>query len=98
MRCEDETLIRIKSYETTGACGIFVPCITKADDIKKVVSATKLPVNVMCMPELPGFEELGKIGVKRISMGPFLTNWLDKEAAAVVKTITTENNFSSLFK
>jgi 2-methylisocitrate lyase-like PEP mutase family enzyme len=32
-----ETLTRIKSYENTGAHGIFVPCITDRNDIKEVV-------------------------------------------------------------
>ena len=94
----DETLIRIKSYESTGACGIFVPCITKTEDIMKVVNATKLPVNVMCMPELPNFEELKKIGVKRISIGTFFNNYLDRKAEAAINTVVKENNFSALFK
>ncbi|KIO78492.1 hypothetical protein TH53_03575 [Pedobacter lusitanus] len=92
-----ETLLRIESYENAGADGIFVPCITRETDITAVVNATKLPVNVMCMPELPGFEELGAIGVKRISMGGFLFNKLYRDAGKLSATILHDQNFSSIF-
>lgn len=91
-----ETLTRIKSYENTGASGIFVPCITNSDDIKTVVNATKLPINVMCMPDLPAFEELGDLGVKRISMGPFLFNKVYDTAGKLAKAVISDKNFSSI--
>ena len=92
----DETLTRIKAYENTGADGIFVPCITRSDDIRTVVSATKLPVNVMCMPELPGFDELQSLGVKRLSMGPFLFSKVYGNAAAMAKAVIADQNFLSI--
>jgi 2-methylisocitrate lyase-like PEP mutase family enzyme len=94
----NESLARIKSYENAGADGVFVPCITNSSDIKEVVNATHLPVNVMCMPDLPGFEELGVLGVKRISMGPFLFNKVYDNAGKLAKTVNNDKNFSSLFK
>jgi 2-methylisocitrate lyase-like PEP mutase family enzyme len=93
-----ETLTRIKAYESAGADGIFVPCITNSSDIKEVISATSLPVNVMCMPDLPGFEELGALGVKRISMGPFLFNKVYDNAEKLATAVINDKNFSSLFK
>jgi 2-methylisocitrate lyase-like PEP mutase family enzyme len=93
----EETLTRIQAYENSGANGIFVPCITASNDIKQVVSATSLPINVMCMPGLPGFEELKSLGVKRISMGPFLNSYINKKTEQAVDLILADNNFSSLF-
>ncbi|WPU96636.1 isocitrate lyase/phosphoenolpyruvate mutase family protein [Mucilaginibacter sabulilitoris] len=92
----NETLVRIKSYESSGANGVFVPCITSKDDIKQVVEATKLPVNVMCMPNLPDFAELGELGVKRISMGSFLFSKVYDSARQLLKSIDEDNNFSSI--
>ena len=92
----DETLSRIKSYENTGADGIFVPCITGADDIKAVVNASKLPINVMCMPQLPGFDELQTLGVKRISMGPFLFSKVYGDAAAMAKAVLADKSFAAI--
>lgn len=93
-----ETLTRIKSYENSGANGIFVPCITNKNDIKEVVNATHLPINVMCMPELPNFEDLKSLGVKRISMGPFLKTYVNKKMEEAISAIVQDNNFSCLFK
>jgi 2-methylisocitrate lyase-like PEP mutase family enzyme len=68
----EETKKRIQLYQNAGANGIFIPCIEKGNDIKTIVDSTSLPINVMCMPNLPNFETLTKLGVKRISMGNFL--------------------------
>ena len=92
-----ETLTRIKSYENAGADGIFVPCITDTNDIKAVVQATHLPINVMCMPALPDFPTLATLGVKRISMGGFFFNKIYANATKLAKTILHDNNFTSIF-
>lgn len=92
-----ETLTRIESYEKAGADGIFVPCITCKDDIKEVVSATCLPINVMCMPDLPNFDELNSLGVKRISIGPFAHSYANKRTEDIAGAILNNNNFSCLF-
>ena len=91
-----ETLTRIAHYKNTGADGIFVPCITDKNDIKEVVRATLLPINVMCMPDLPDFAELQSLGVKRISMGPFLFNKVYEQAVQLAKTIGRDKNFASI--
>jgi len=91
-----ETLARVKSYESAGADGVFVPCITSSNDIKAVVKATRLPMNVMCVPGLPGFEELESLGVKRISMGPFFFNKAYDSMLQLAKTISDDKNFSSI--
>jgi 2-methylisocitrate lyase-like PEP mutase family enzyme len=93
----EETLARIMVYENSGANGIFVPCITSNDDIKEVVNATRLPINVMCMPGLPGFNELKSLGVKRISMGPFLNSYINKKTEQTLDLILADKNFSALF-
>jgi 2-methylisocitrate lyase-like PEP mutase family enzyme len=91
-----ESLTRINLYESSGADGVFVPCITNRDDIREVANATKLPVNVMCMPGLPGFDELGSLGVKRISMGPFLFNKVNTLFGQLAAAVLTDQNFSSI--
>jgi 2-methylisocitrate lyase-like PEP mutase family enzyme len=93
----DETLTRVKGYENAGADGIFVPCITRKDDIAQVVKATPLPINVMCMPDLPDFAELTALGVKRISMGSFFFDKLYRNAEALAAAISNNENFTALF-
>lgn len=93
----DETLKRIKIYEEAGASGIFAPCITATEDIKAVVGESKLPLNVMCMPNLPDFQTLEQLGVKRISIGPFLFNRIYSDATKLAELIRSEQSFSSIF-
>lgn len=92
----EETLARIKAYKNTGADGIFVPCITDTNDIRAVVDSTKLPVNVMCMPALPGFDELTAVGVKRISMGPFLFSKAYSHAATLAKSVISDGSLAAI--
>jgi len=92
-----ETLERIKLFEKTGIDGVFVPCITAEEDIKTIVKATKLPVNVMAMPELPDFSTLKKLGVKRISSGNFANGYIYKKLEEKGREIIEENNFSPIF-
>jgi 2-methylisocitrate lyase-like PEP mutase family enzyme len=92
-----QSIARAQAYETAGANGIFVPCITKSKDIQAVVAATSLPINVMCMPALPDFNALQKLGVKRISMGPFVFNKVYEHMGALAQEISTNGSFTSIF-
>jgi 2-methylisocitrate lyase-like PEP mutase family enzyme len=91
-----ETLTRIRLYEAAGANGIFVPCITGANDIQQVVDATALPINVMAIPGLPAVPDLQALGVRRISMGPFLFSKVYAYAAELAKKVYTENDLHSI--
>jgi 2-methylisocitrate lyase-like PEP mutase family enzyme len=88
---------RILLYEKAGADGIFIPCIEKEPDIKAVVAATSLPINVMSMPQLPDFETLTKLGVKRISMGNFMFDAMYHQFKQSTKTILNQESFKSIF-
>ncbi|OAJ93191.1 isocitrate lyase/PEP mutase family protein [Vibrio bivalvicida] len=89
---------RINRYQQAGADGIFLPCINKKDDIKSVVDSTSLPINVMCLPGLPSFSELKKLGVKRISMGNFVHEAMLASLSSSLASIKREQSFEALFK
>jgi len=91
-----ETLTRIRVYESAGADGLFVPCITGPNDIQQVVNATCLPINVMAIPGLPGLPTLQTLGVRRISMGPFLFSKVYEQAAAIAQKVYTEKDLSPI--
>jgi 2-methylisocitrate lyase-like PEP mutase family enzyme len=92
-----EATRRMNIYEQTGVDGIFLPCITSVADIKAAVSSTKLPLHVLCMPDLPDFKTLENAGVRRISMGDFAYAYLYKELGNVSRQILADGNFSALF-
>ena len=93
----EETKKRIQIYQNAGANGIFTPCIEKENDIKIIVNSTSLPINVMCMPNLPDFETLAKLGVKRISMGNFLFDKMYDKFEETTQTVLNQNSFKSIF-
>jgi len=92
-----ETVIeRAKLYETAGANGLFVPGISDAAVINKIVSATSLPVNVVSTPAI-SVKALEECGVKRISMAVFLYrstyNNMEKTAREILKARSFEVMF-----
>ena len=93
----EETILRAKAYKAAGADGLFVPCLTNIPDIKKIIAEIDLPLNIMCMPELPNFSVLKELGVKRISMGNFVQNKLIRQLQENLNSIQTFGNFNHLF-
>jgi 2-methylisocitrate lyase-like PEP mutase family enzyme len=91
------TLERIKAYENAGADGIFVPFIADKAEIKKVTAATSLPINVLCVPNLPSFETLAELGVGRISLGSSAFRATNTSFENLIKNIITEKSVAPLF-
>ncbi|MCF6312454.1 MAG: isocitrate lyase/phosphoenolpyruvate mutase family protein [Verrucomicrobiales bacterium] len=92
-----EAVKRSQLYSESGVDGIFVPAIINESEIRGVVESTQLPINVMCMPDLPCFQTLGKLGVKRVSMGPFIYNDSISNMQDSIKTVVDEQSFEILF-
>ncbi|MBO9730298.1 MAG: isocitrate lyase/phosphoenolpyruvate mutase family protein [Chitinophaga sp.] len=93
---QSETIDRLKIYESNGADGIFLPCISTPADIAVAISNTSLPLNVMCIPGLPDFNALRQLGVSRASMGPFLFSKAYEQAATLSRETLTANSFSPI--
>src|SRR5262245_22861590 len=93
----EKTLERIEIYENSGVDGIFIPCLTGLEEMNLICQKTTLPINVMCMPDLPSFGFLSKAGVKRISMGPFMFDFLSKQQSLLTSKIEEEGSFKALF-
>ncbi|WP_145578728.1 isocitrate lyase/PEP mutase family protein [Yersinia alsatica] len=93
----EETLVRGQTYAKYGADGFFVPCMTKESDITAVIEAVPLPLNLMCMPDLPSFEILQRLCVKRISMGNFVHAKLQSYLQRMLVNIQSERTFNVVF-
>jgi 2-methylisocitrate lyase-like PEP mutase family enzyme len=61
---------RARIYRAAGADCIFVPGVTDAEIIAQLVKAIDAPLNVMVAPGAPGVQELARLGVARVSVGP----------------------------
>ena len=62
---------RGKAYADAGASGFFVPRISEAAHIERVVREVPLPLNAIAFPGAPPKSEWANVGVARISHGPF---------------------------
>ncbi len=90
----NESIARAKLYQEAGADGIFVPCILDKKDIKCLVGSVSLPVNVMAIPNLPNFSVLEEMGVKRISMGPFVYSKINENLKYILGEIKDKQAFN----
>ena len=93
---QQETIGRLRIYNQSGADGIFVPFLSNEQDIEEVVSTSNLPLNVMCVPGLPDFDSLNRLGVKRVTMGPFMFQRIYSEISTLTKAIVSNRTFSAL--
>ncbi|KAA5836889.1 isocitrate lyase/phosphoenolpyruvate mutase family protein [Saccharopolyspora hirsuta] len=67
----EDTIDRVVRYAAAGADGVFVPGMTAVDDIRAVVDAVLVPVNVLFQPG-QRIGELAALGVRRVSTGSLL--------------------------
>jgi 2-methylisocitrate lyase-like PEP mutase family enzyme len=65
----DDTIARLQRFEATGADVVYAPGVTGLDDLRRLVGAVGVPVNVLTYPGVPPVAELAGIGVRRVSVG-----------------------------
>ena len=64
-----QALERAHAYAEAGASGFFVPGLSDPDLIGRICEESPLPVNIIVFPGVPDADELGRLGVARISHG-----------------------------
>jgi 2-methylisocitrate lyase-like PEP mutase family enzyme len=64
-----DTIARLQRYAEAGADVLYAPGLTRASDIRDVVSSVDRPVNVLAMAGAPPVAELAELGVARVSVG-----------------------------
>jgi 2-methylisocitrate lyase-like PEP mutase family enzyme len=70
----DDTITRLRAFADAGADVVYAPGVSNADDVRRIVNAVDVPVNVLAIPGLPAVAELLEIGVRRISVGSGFTS------------------------
>jgi 2-methylisocitrate lyase-like PEP mutase family enzyme len=69
----EDTIARLAAYRDAGADVVYAPGLTELAQIRAVVDAVGLPVNVLALPTAPPVAELEAAGVRRVSVGSLLT-------------------------
>jgi len=65
-----ETILRGKAYKDAGADGFYPIFLKEETAMKSIVKEVGLPVNILILPGIQGFEELQDLGIARVSLGP----------------------------
>jgi 2-methylisocitrate lyase-like PEP mutase family enzyme len=64
-----DTIARLQRYAEAGADVLYAPGLTRASDIRDVVSSVDRPVNVLAISGAPSVAKLAELGVARVSVG-----------------------------
>jgi len=64
-----ETVKRLLAYRDAGADCLFVPGLKNAETIGALVKEIRAPLNLLALPGMPPFDDLRRLGVKRVSFG-----------------------------
>jgi 2-methylisocitrate lyase-like PEP mutase family enzyme len=88
----DDTIKRLQAFEKAGADVLYAPGIGDAETVRTICSSVSRPVNVMARP---GFTvaDLAMAGAKRISLGPWLTNFAYGMVETAAREIQQEGTF-----
>ncbi|UQS17469.1 isocitrate lyase/phosphoenolpyruvate mutase family protein [Pseudomonas sp. HS6] len=81
-----ETLHRAALYQAAGADGLFAAGVTSAYEIEAICKGTTLPVNVLGFACLPSPDELKTLGVRRLSAGSGIAEFLYGAMGSLVKS------------
>ncbi|WP_192564391.1 isocitrate lyase/PEP mutase family protein [Pseudomonas gozinkensis] len=81
-----ETLRRAALYQAAGADGLFAAGVTSAYEIEAICRGTTLPVNVLGFACLPSPEELIALGVRRLSAGSGIAEFMYGAMGSLVKS------------
>lgn len=65
----DDTIARLRAYAGAGADVVFAPGLPGIEEIRAILDAVDVPVNVLVRPGYPSVAELAEMGVARISVG-----------------------------
>jgi 2-methylisocitrate lyase-like PEP mutase family enzyme len=65
----DDTIRRLCAYRDAGAEVVYAPGLVSPGDIRRVVEAVRVPVNVLALRDGPSVAELAALGVRRVSTG-----------------------------
>jgi len=71
----DDTIARLVAYRDAGADCVYAPGLSTMDQVRAVVDAVGVPVNVLALASGPSVQELAAADVRRVSTGGALARF-----------------------
>jgi 2-methylisocitrate lyase-like PEP mutase family enzyme len=65
----EDTIARLRAFQEAGADVLYAPALDSPEDLRQLLAAVDLPVNVLVRPGAPSVAELAALGVRRVSVG-----------------------------
>jgi 2-methylisocitrate lyase-like PEP mutase family enzyme len=93
----EESIRRGKLYAEAGADGLFMPGMSDLAQIRSVVNAIDLPVNILIMNTVPPIAELKAAGVRRVSAGALIGRAAYGAANGAMKMLLSEGRYDAIF-
>ncbi|MCX5612954.1 isocitrate lyase/phosphoenolpyruvate mutase family protein [Streptomyces sp. NBC_00047] len=91
----DDTIRRLQAYEAAGAHVLYAPALPDAEAVAAVCSSVTRPVNVLMGGALKlSVDELGALGVRRISTGSALSRAALGALTRAAREITESGTFT----
>lgn len=97
-RALDETLRRARLYAAAGCDGLFPAGVKDEASIRAIAGAIRVPVNVLALPGLAPVTELGRWGVRRVSVGSALASAVFATVRALVTDVLRVGTYDALFR
>jgi 2-methylisocitrate lyase-like PEP mutase family enzyme len=85
-----DTIARLQAYQEAGADVLFAPRVVDPADLRQLLAAVDVPVNVLITPDAPAISQLAELGVSRISVGGAITAAAYGFAIEAVKQLQEE--------
>jgi 2-methylisocitrate lyase-like PEP mutase family enzyme len=90
-----ETLKRAALYQAAGSDGLFAAGVSAEYEIAALCQGTTLPVNVLGLPGLPSLEALKTLGVRRLSTGSGIAEFLYGAMAGLTRSFLETGKLDS---
>jgi len=92
----DETVRRLAAFRDAGADCVFIPGLSDAETISRIVRDLKCPVNILAGPGSPSVRELQNLGVARVSVGSGPMRATLGLVARIAQELKTAGTYSAL--
>ena len=95
-QCLEQAVRRGNAYLAAGADCVFVPGVIDAATIEALAASIAGPVNILMKPGTPTVAELARLGVVRISLGPYVAQAALETARRVATEVLERGTCESL--
>jgi 2-methylisocitrate lyase-like PEP mutase family enzyme len=94
--CLEQAIRRGNAYLAAGTDCVFVPGVMDAPTIKALAVSIEGPVNILMKPGTPTVPELARLGVARVSLGPYVAQAALETARRVATEVLERGTCESL--